>query len=367
MKLGWPRCIALPIALRVVFVIAVLVPGQGQPVRAQHADVSARYLYVWAGHVNHMAADFLAVIDFDAASPGYGQVVNTVRLPARGGKLNEPHHMHLSVDRKILGCGGLLSVLSDQPGIFFFDTSDPRKPRFLFSTSDRVSSITDDFFPMPNGGFLITQMGAANGNSPGRVVEFDGKLRRVGSWPPSPPLDGFNPHGISVRPDLNMMMTSDFILPASTLNVVPGPPVLPNTIRVWDFKQRTIVKTIEAPEAVGTMDVKMIPRDIRGRAYTAGMFNGLIYLVDSRRAQRHQRSIPTRRGECHRSFSSPAAVRVAAFPGEGFAATSSRLLPALDPATQALAVRIGLDNPKDRLRPGMAATVGWRSRRRTAF
>ena len=154
-----------------------------------------------------------------------------------------------------------------------------------------------------------------------------------------------------------MMMTSDFILPASTLNVVPGPPVLPNTIRVWDFKQRTIVKTIEAPEAVGTMDVKMIPRDIRGRAYTAGMFNGLIYLVDSRWAQRHQRSIPTRRGECHRSFSSPAAVRVAAFPGEEFRGHVEQIAAALDPATQALAVRIGLDNPKDRLRPGMAATV----------
>ena len=28
------------------------------------------------------------------------------------------------------------------------------------------------------------------------------------------------------------------------------------------------------------MDVKLIPGDFRGRAYTAGMFNGLIYLVD---------------------------------------------------------------------------------------
>ena len=233
-------------------------------------DDDAKYLYIWAGHANHRIADFLAVIDFDEASPGYGRVINTVRLPARGGTFNEPHHMHLSADGKILGCGGLLSVLSDQPGIFFFDTSDPRKPRFLFSTSDKVSSITDDFFPMPQGGFLITQMGSANGNAPGRVVEFDGKLRRVGSWPPSPPLDGFNPHGISVRPELNLMMTSDFILPASTLNVVPGPPVLRNTIRVWDFKQRTILKTIQAPEAVGTMDVKLIPGDLRGRAYTAG-------------------------------------------------------------------------------------------------
>ena len=280
MKVSWSRYIAARGRCGVVFVLVLLVLGQARPIRAQHDEDNAQYLYIWAGHANHNIADFLAVIDFDESSPGYGQVVNTVRLPARGGTFNEPHHMHLSADGKILGCGGLLSVLSGQPGIFFFDTSDPRKPRFLFSTSDKVSSITDDFFPMPQGGFLITQMGSANGGAPGRVVEFDGKLRRVGSWPPSPPLDGFNPHGISVRPELNLMMTSDFILPASTLNGVPGDPVLRNTIRVWDFKQRTILKTIHAPEAVGTMDVKLIPGDFRGRAYTAGMFNGLIYLVD---------------------------------------------------------------------------------------
>jgi hypothetical protein len=32
-----------------------------------------------------------------------------------------------------------------------------------------------------------------------------------------PPLDGFNPHGISARLDLNLLMNSDFILPSSTL------------------------------------------------------------------------------------------------------------------------------------------------------
>ena len=152
----------------VVFVLALLVLGQTPPARAQHADDGAKYLYIWAGHVNHAIADFLAVIDFDEDSPGYGQVINTVPLPARReATFNEPHHMHLSADGSILGCGGLLSVLSGQPGIFFFDTSDPRNPRFLFSTSDKFSSITDDFFPLPQGGFLITQMGSANGDAPG--------------------------------------------------------------------------------------------------------------------------------------------------------------------------------------------------------
>jgi selenium-binding protein 1 len=285
MKVWWSRSLAERSGCGVVFVLALLIFGPTRLAPAGQDGGSAKYLYVWAGHVNHAIADFVAVIDFDKNSPGYGQVINTVALPGPGGTFNEPHHMHLSADGKILGCGGLLSVLSGQPGIFFFDMSNPRNPRFLFSTSDKLSSITDDFFPLPQGGFLITQMGSANGDAPGRVVEFDSKLRQVGSWPKSPPIDpaganGFNPHGISVRPELNLMMTSDFILPDSTLNIVPGPPVLRNTIRIWDFEKRTIVKTIPAPGAIGTMDVKLIPGDYRGRGYAAGMFNGLIYLVD---------------------------------------------------------------------------------------
>jgi hypothetical protein len=77
------------------------------------------------------------------------------------------------------------------------------------------------------------------------------------------------------------MVTADFILPSSTLNVVLGDPVLRGAIRVWDFENREIVRTIQIPSAVGTMDVKLIPGDPQGRAFTAGMFDGLVYLVDT--------------------------------------------------------------------------------------
>ena len=81
--------------------------------------------------------------------------------------------------------------------------------------------MTDDFLPLENGGFLISQMGSSTGMAPGRIAEFDGRMHFVADhfgkmslfdeWPTTPPLDGFNPHGISARPDLNLMMTSDFI------------------------------------------------------------------------------------------------------------------------------------------------------------
>jgi selenium-binding protein 1 len=51
---------------------------------------------------------------------------------------------------------------------------------------------------------------------------------------------------------------------------------------VWDFKTREVVKTIQIPDAIGTMDVKLIPADRQGRAFTAGMFDGFVYLVDTK-------------------------------------------------------------------------------------
>jgi hypothetical protein len=265
---------------------------------AQHATGQKEtVLYVWASDQAHKAPDFLAVVDFDEDSATYGKVIHTVPLPPPGNIGNEPHHCHLSADKKILGCGGLLSILSGQNGIFFFDVTSPRHPRYLFSTKAINSSITDDFYPLPEGGFLITQMGSASGGAPGRVAEFDGQLHFVANhfgwtsmvqeWPATAPLDGFNPHGISARPDLNLMLTADFLLPTSTLTGTSGI-VLRGSVRIWDYTARKITRTInlESPDggpALGTMDVKMLPGDPHGISYTAGMFDGHIYVIDPSR------------------------------------------------------------------------------------
>src|SRR5262249_60768733 len=103
-----------------------------------HADAGMNQgrdtvLYVWAGDQARKAPDFLAVIDFDENSANYGKVITTVPVPPPGNVGNEPHHCHLSADQRILGCGGLLSLLKGQNGIFFFDVTDKRHPRFLLS------------------------------------------------------------------------------------------------------------------------------------------------------------------------------------------------------------------------------------------
>jgi hypothetical protein len=282
-------------AARVVFALAIGWMGSAVAVAQEdHATGKEKTLYIWAGDQAHRAPDFLAVIDFDEESADYGKVVKVVQLPPPGNIGNEAHHCHLNSTGKILACGGLLSVLKGQNGIFFFDVSDARNPHFLLSSRAVESAITDDFLPTEQGGFLITQMGSASGGAPGRIAEFDGQLHFVANhfgelslfreFPKAPPVDGFNPHGISARPDLNVMMTADFILPTSTLTGSAGPE-LRGSIRIWNYRKRKLVNTINltSPDggpALGTMDVKMLPKDLLGMGYTAGMFDGHIYAID---------------------------------------------------------------------------------------
>jgi selenium-binding protein 1 len=171
--------------------------------------------------------------------------------------------------------------LKGQNDIFFFDITQARKPRFMFSTRAPNSSITDDFLPLPSGGFLVTNMGSASGGPGGRVVEFDRQLRLVAEYPETSPADGgFNPHGIDADFGKNLLVTSDFINPVTTLNVWAGPVELLSSVRFWNLRDRRITRTVYLPDNAGTMDVKLIPGDPHGRAVTANMFTGLVYTVD---------------------------------------------------------------------------------------
>jgi selenium-binding protein 1 len=247
-----------------------------------------KYLYVWAGDVKREQPDRLVVLDYDEHSPDYGKVVGFTEIPDPGGVNNEPHHCAVSANLKVVACGGLLSVRNtNKNSIFFFDISNPAQPRFMSSTMAQHSSVTDAFVPLPDNGFLITQMGSASGGTPGRVVEViedvevKGQYKIVHEWPDHPPTDGFNPHGISIRPDLNLMITSDFVDPASTLNSTPGNMIFRGSVRVWNLSKRTISRTISIPGAPGTMDCRLIPQDPQGRGYTAGLNDGILYLLDT--------------------------------------------------------------------------------------
>jgi hypothetical protein len=242
-------------------------------------------LLVWASDQAHIAPDFVAVIDFDRDSRTYGKILHTVPLAGASAIGNEPHHVGLSRDGRTLALGGLLSVLRGQDQVFFFDVANPRNPTFIRSDNPPGASITDEFAPLSNGGFLVTFMGGANGAAPGRVVEYNDATGYVQTWPTTPPEDGFNPHGLAIDEAHNLMVTSDFICPLRTLHVHGGDMAnVRGSVRVWDLANRAITKTIvvgDPANPAGTMEVQLIPRDRRLRAFTAGMIDGKLYLVDT--------------------------------------------------------------------------------------
>jgi hypothetical protein len=241
-----------------------------------------KYLLVCAGDQARKSPDFLAVVNFDEDSRNYGKVIAQAPLPEPGATGNEFHHIGLTADGKVVACGGLLSVLKGQKEIFFWDVSDPGAPKFISAADPPLSAITDEFHALPGGGFLVTMMGSAMGHAPGRVAEFDGQLNLIHEHPDNPPDGGFNPHGIAVRPEINLMVTSDFICPSTTLDAVPGGLDLRGSVRVWDLKRREILRTISIPNAGGTIDVKLIPGDEHERGYTAGMLDDHLHLLNTK-------------------------------------------------------------------------------------
>jgi len=248
------------------------------------AENSENTLLVWAGDQAHSAPDFVAVIDFERHSPTYGKVLRTVPLSGASAVGNEPHHIGISHDGRTLALGGLLSILRGQDQVFFFDITDPRHPAFLRSDNPPQASIADEFAALSTGGFLATFMGGSNGANPGRVVEYDARLKFMQAWPLTPPTDSFDPHGISIDEAHNLMVTSDFICPLLTLHIHGGDMVdLRGSIRVWDLASRSITRTIlvgDPAHPAGTIDVKLIPHDPHLRAFTAGMADNQLYLVD---------------------------------------------------------------------------------------
>jgi len=236
------------------------------------------YLYVWAGDAARRLPDRLAAIDFQRNSPNYGKVVGWATVPGPDGIDNEPHHCMISLSMRIITCSGLLSVLHHHPSIFFFNISNPAHPRFMFARDPKLSAVTDEEAPLGDGGYLVTDMGSATGGSPGRVVELNAQMQITHEWPTDPPA-GFNPHGMTIDVQRNLMLTSDFVDPATTLDSDPGPVVFRGTVRVWNFKERRIIRTITVPGTPGLMEVRFIPGDPQARAYTGGFTNGELYLV----------------------------------------------------------------------------------------
>jgi hypothetical protein len=272
------------------------------------ARAGSSYLAVWSSdkatddRPGVLNTDFLAIIDADPRSRTYGRVVNTASmqtvpganllndlgltdalglttkygLPATGipsDALNEAHHMThdpIAFDgHSYLYMGGLISA-----NIFRCDVSDPLHiPTCpLVTTAKNVTNFSgiDDFLQAPNGNMLVTYMGAKNLTTPGGLVEIglDGTVvEEFAAAKPGGPrryMPSVNnekdtgllahPHGIDSRPDLDLLVTSDY---ADPLTLATSPTLqgekedCGTTVRFWKLSDLKAGPTAIAQLPVG--------------------------------------------------------------------------------------------------------------------
>lgn len=268
------------------------------------------FLLVWASDRktddNVLDPDFLAVIDADRQSATYGKVLTTAPIEAVPGKhllaelglgpanlpsnvLNEAHHMneepYIGPDgHKYLFPAGLISA-----NIFKCDVTDPRNiPECkLVVDSSKVANFsgTDDLRALPNGNLIATYMGSKGLTTPGGLVEFTPNGNVVAEYAAAKPggptryrpsVTGetdtgllAHPHGLDLRTDLDILVTSDHADPFSLASSTPTDQHqdFGTTIRVWKLSNlaagpQKIIQAPDGPRVEGNMQNPQSPEPI---------------------------------------------------------------------------------------------------------
>ena len=231
---------ALPLALFAGLLAPTLAPAETcMSPFVKRLDRPEKYLYVFCVDADARDNDFLAVIDVDAESARYGQVLYQLDLGSAG---NETHHFGYTDDRShIWGC----SLFSNR--IFVINVSDdPARPKLVKSfDSSEKPGFTGPHSPyaLP-GRMLISYLGGKDGGLPAGLAEFDndGTFIRKLDLPPEAPYG----YDVAINPDRNRMVTSSFTPPENYRKPLAKMDMkrFGDKLVVWDFRARKPLQTL---------------------------------------------------------------------------------------------------------------------------
>lgn len=200
---------------------------------------SHSYLFVWAGDDSAKSSDFLAVIDADAGSARYGQVVASVSVPGASGK---PHHSELVMPAD----GFLLANAFDSGHSILFDLRDPLRPSVVTSFGDLDGYMhPHTYVRLPNNSVLATFQ-YHGGDTPkadgGGLVEFDerGRVIRSGSaMDPAAKTELIRPYSLVALPKLDRVVSTN-----TAMHDADGDG---RTIQVWRLSNLKLLATLVLP------------------------------------------------------------------------------------------------------------------------
>jgi selenium-binding protein 1 len=210
--------------------------------------------------------DYLATIDADPASKTYSKVIHRLKMPNVGDEL---HHFGWNA------CGSCEGAKMRRylviPGLFssrihIVDTLDPRQPKLTrVIEPDEIMRKTKLSAPhtvhcLADGNVMISMLGDDKGDGPGGFMRLDENFEVADNWHKSTAGMHYN-YDFWYQPRHNVMVSSEWAAPKTF-----RPGFNPDDVKAgkygkrlhfWDWKERTIAKTIDLGEQ------GLIPLEIR--------------------------------------------------------------------------------------------------------
>ena len=214
----------------------------------ESAGAPATRLVAWAGDVDRADSDFLAVLDADPESPGYGSVIATVPVDRRA---THPHHTEHRMPP-----GGTLFANGFMAGATFrFDLSDPDAPRLLGSFEEAAGfTFPHSYERLPGGNVLATFQGRGPDNvDPGGLVEIDedGRVVRSGSAAdPGAPDALIRPYSLAIVPDLDRVVVTSYDM-GEDMGMTGGRRGRTHVVQVWRLADLSVLATLDLPPLPG--------------------------------------------------------------------------------------------------------------------
>jgi hypothetical protein len=198
------------------------------------------YLFVWAGDDAGKSSDFLAVLDADAKSPHYGQVVASVAVPGASGT---PHHTELEMPED----GFLLANAFESGRTMLFDLREPLHPKLVTSFGDLDGYMhPHTYVRLANGHVLATFQyhgGHEATSDGGGLVEFDERghlIRSSSAMDPAAKEELIRPYSLVVVPALDRVVSTNTSMHRNSDGDT-------RTVQVWRLSDLKLLKTLVLP------------------------------------------------------------------------------------------------------------------------
>ncbi|HSB76177.1 MAG TPA: hypothetical protein VLC12_11035, partial [Terriglobales bacterium] len=271
-----------------VLSVCAVVCQAGAENPAASTSAGSPYLFVWAGDEARKSADFLAVIDANPSSAGYGRIVTTLPVGISG---SMPHHTEYEFPRdNLLFANGWVAGHT-----FIFDLSKPLQPKIAGEFQDRGGySFPHSFVRLPSGNILATfQSRGGSLAADGGLVELNQQgavVRSASALDPAVDKDLIWPYSSVVVPALDRLVTSSSPmgwpdwgkLPPGSWTLQRINDQVTSQIQVWRLSDLHLLKTLDLPADKGKhhqwpSEPRLLPD---GSVYVATFSCGLYRVKD---------------------------------------------------------------------------------------